>query len=104
MAWTVEETAENRKTPPLARRAELLGTIALHWKTPPLARRAELLGTIALHWKKPPLKRRVFPLVAEVEGNTEHGECTEAGNQALFRSGACGIYLVSKTLVFALRL
>jgi len=38
---------ENRKTPPLARRAELLGTIALHWE-PPLERRAELLGTIAL--------------------------------------------------------
>ena len=36
---------ENRKTPPLARRVELLGTIALHWKTPPLERRAELLGT-----------------------------------------------------------
>jgi hypothetical protein len=35
----------SRKTPPLARRVELLGTIALHWKTPPLARRAELLGT-----------------------------------------------------------
>ncbi len=49
---------ENRKTPPLARRVELLGTIALHWKTPPLARRVELLGTIALHWKTPPLERR----------------------------------------------
>jgi hypothetical protein len=33
----VRQTAENRKTPPLARRAELLGTIALHWKTSPLA-------------------------------------------------------------------
>ena len=42
------QTAENRKTPPLARRVELLGTIALHWESPPLARRAELLGTIAL--------------------------------------------------------
>jgi hypothetical protein len=42
------QTAENRKTPPLARRVELLGTIALLWKTPPLARRAELLRTSAL--------------------------------------------------------
>ncbi len=25
-------TAEERKTPPLTRRVELLGTIALHWK------------------------------------------------------------------------
>ena len=31
------QTAENRKTPPHARRGELLGTIALHWKTPPVA-------------------------------------------------------------------
>jgi hypothetical protein len=29
----------SRKTPPLARRAEPLGTMALHCKTPPLARR-----------------------------------------------------------------
>jgi hypothetical protein len=42
------QTAENRKTPPLERRTELLGTIALHWEPPPLARRTELLGTIAL--------------------------------------------------------
>jgi hypothetical protein len=28
-AWPVEQTAENLKTPPLARRAEQLGTIAL---------------------------------------------------------------------------
>jgi hypothetical protein len=28
--WPVRQTAENHKTPPLARRAELLGTIALH--------------------------------------------------------------------------
>jgi hypothetical protein len=97
----VGEAAETLKTPPLARRAELLGTIALHWKTPPLARRAELLGTIALHWKKPPLKRRVFAIVSEVEGSTEHGDCTEAWHQALSRSGACGIYLVTKSLVFA---
>jgi hypothetical protein len=34
----VRRTAENRKTPPLARRAELLGTIALHWKMPTLRR------------------------------------------------------------------
>ena len=39
----------SRKTPPLARREEPLGTMALHWKTPPLVRRVELLGTIALH-------------------------------------------------------
>jgi hypothetical protein len=32
----VRRTAENGKTPPLARRWELLGTIALHWKTPQL--------------------------------------------------------------------
>ena len=36
------------KTPPLARRVEPLGTMALHWKTPPLARRGEPLGTMAL--------------------------------------------------------
>ena len=36
--WAVGQTAENRKTPPLARRGELLGTIALHWK-------AESLGS-----------------------------------------------------------
>ncbi len=29
----------SRKTPPLARRAEPLGTMALHWKTPPHERR-----------------------------------------------------------------
>jgi hypothetical protein len=29
----------SRKTPPLARRAEPLGTMALHCKTPPFARR-----------------------------------------------------------------
>jgi hypothetical protein len=34
--WPVGQTAENRKTPPLTRRGELLGTIALHWKTPSL--------------------------------------------------------------------
>ena len=68
-----------------------MGEAAEDRKTPPLARRAELLGTIALHWKKPPLKRRVFAIVSEVEGSTEHGECTEAGHQALSRSGACGI-------------
>ena len=44
IARPVGETAENRKTPPLARRVELLGTIALHWEPPPLARRAGLLG------------------------------------------------------------
>jgi len=33
----VRQTAENQKTPPLARRAELLGTMALHCKTSPLA-------------------------------------------------------------------
>jgi hypothetical protein len=47
-AWPVGQTAENSNTPPLKRREELLGTIALHWRTPPLERRAELLGTIAL--------------------------------------------------------
>jgi hypothetical protein len=43
----VGQTAENRKPPPLTRRGELLGTIALHCKTPPLTRRGELLGTIS---------------------------------------------------------
>jgi len=33
----VSQTAKNRKTPSLARRVELLGTIALHWKTSPVA-------------------------------------------------------------------
>jgi hypothetical protein len=79
-----------RKTPTLARRAEPLGTMALHCKTPPLcvgmvdrlspidrnlettatsktkkpnrrktpplARRAEPLGTMALHCVTPPLR------------------------------------------------
>jgi hypothetical protein len=49
--WPVGLAAESRKTPPLARRGELLGTIALHCKTPPLARRWELLRAIALHCK-----------------------------------------------------
>jgi hypothetical protein len=34
----------SRKPPPLARRGELLGTIALHCKTPPLARRGSYWG------------------------------------------------------------
>ena len=33
----MSQTAKNRKTPSLARRVELLGTIALHWKTSPVA-------------------------------------------------------------------
>ena len=37
------------------------------------------------------------------QGSTEHGKCTEAGHQALYRSGACELYLVSKTLIFARR-
>jgi hypothetical protein len=40
-----EKQPNSLKTPPLARRVEPLGTMALHWKRPPLARRAELLGT-----------------------------------------------------------
>ena len=37
------------------------------------------------------------------QGSTEHGKCTEAGHQALYRSGACELYLEHKNLVFALR-
>ena len=37
------------------------------------------------------------------QGSTEHGKCTEAGHQALYRSGACELYLVPKTLIFARR-
>ncbi|MCY2996584.1 MAG: hypothetical protein NT168_00620, partial [Planctomycetota bacterium] len=43
-----EQQPSPLKTPPLARRAELLGTIALHCKTPPLARRQGAIGAIAL--------------------------------------------------------
>jgi hypothetical protein len=91
----------SRKTPPLARRAEPLGTMALHCKTPPLAsrngrsivpnrseprataasktkqpnsrktpplaRRAEPLGTMALHCKMPPHARRAEPLGLTLE-------------------------------------
>ena len=39
-----QNSRKSRKTPPLARRAEPLGTMALHCKTPPLARRVEPLG------------------------------------------------------------
>jgi hypothetical protein len=39
-----QNSRKSRKTPPLARRAEPLGTMALHCKTPPRARRTEPLG------------------------------------------------------------
>jgi hypothetical protein len=45
----LEKQPNSRKTPPLKRREEPLGTMALHWKTPPLKRREEPLGTMALH-------------------------------------------------------
>jgi hypothetical protein len=37
------------------------------------------------------------------QGSTERGKCTEAGHQALYRSGACELYLDPKSLVFAPR-